>query len=218
MAFEILPPWVDLLTGRGHINMQPYIQANSSGWYIQDRLVLPGRWNAAASPYPCPGDGQPVDTLPRIMSPNGGGAVPLNYTDWMEGSAGDYWPLVRTTSGWKVKMAVSRRDTFSESRFGDQLAQQMDMRASSDVYLVGNFVTMGARCAVPVGKVRFAKTATAAVSWARKAGMTHTTYGGVKRSQYARRATYEIFGSKIGSDGAIQCGKGLYKIFRVVPA
>lgn len=217
VAFEILPPSVDLITGRGRVQVTLHAQMNPSGWYIQDHIVLPGRWNPAPSTYPCPGDGAPADRLPRIFSPNGQGAIPLNYTDWLTGGFATDWPLVRTTSGWKLKVNRSRRDTFSESRFGNQQTQQINMNASSDMYLAGSLIALQARCRVPYGLIKFAKTPTIAVRQAKRAGLVNVTYGGVRKSSYAFKPSYQITGAALDTMGHAPCGRGMYKIYRIVP-
>ena len=214
VAFEILPPRVDLISGRGTITLALHAQMHPDGWYVRDRVVLPGRWTSSGA-WPCPGEGQPVDALPRILSPNGGGAIPVAISDWMRRGELN----LRSTGGsWRVLMNLSRRDTFSESRFGPQDAQQLDLRVASNLYLAGSLTELGARCRVPYGLIERAASGAVAVRNARRAGLTGTRFAGVRRVlPPGFRPRNRITGRLIDSMGHAPCYRGTYRIHRDVP-
>lgn len=218
IAFEILPPVVDLLTGRGTITLLPAMQANSSGWYIQDRFVLPGRWNMGGV-YPCPeAGGSPSDRLPRIISPLGQAAAPYSVSSWINGSRANRWPVRKTASGWRVMISSpAHREVFSDSPFGPQDTQSLSMSVSSELYLAGGWAALQARCHIPAGLIARSASARIAVSWARKAGFTSATYAGVKRIRGLSSSRYVLTGPAIGM-GSGMCMRGQYRVWRYVRA
>jgi hypothetical protein len=215
VAFEILPPRVDLLTGRGTVALDLLAQAHPSGWYLQSRYVLPGRYVAAgASPCPGSGTGVPADRLPRIFAPFGSGAIPRTITDWMhDGSRALDWPLRRTPQGWRVMIGVAERQTFSDTPFGPQDSQTLDVRIASDLYLAGSWTALEARCRIPEGRIARARSASDAVRWARRAGFTRARFAGIKRIRGMRGTRYVLTGPSIGM-GEGRCGPGTYRVWR----
>ena len=223
ISFEILAPRVNLLNGTGTILLQPYVQtsrgAGDTGWWVNDRIVVPGRWTASGA-YPCPGTGaaDPAARQPRILAVNGQGAVPLAFHDWLTSQPAGEFRLRKTTRGWRVLADASRRVTFSESRFGPQDTQQLDLRVQSAMYLAGSFVQLGARCRVPKLEIGRARTSTAAVLLARRAGLTNTTFAGTRRVWRRTSSRYVIESPSIDSMSHAPCMKGRYRVWRLAPA
>ena len=214
VAFEITPPHLDLLTGRGDVALDPYLAPSSSGWWAADRFALPGRFTGGGA-WPCPGDGAAADRLPRILALNGQGAVPRPLTDWLDDDSRSLaWPVRRTRSGWRVMISTAQRPTFSDSPFGPQDTQQMDVRIGSDVYLAGSLADLQAWCRVPSELIARAKTSRAAVRLARRAGL-RARYAGVKRVATLRAPKFVVTG-RIGM-GRGTCGRGAYKVWRYEP-
>jgi hypothetical protein len=214
IAFEVLPPRLDLITGRGTIGLAPYRAPDPNGWYIADRFALPGRHTTTGA-YPCPGTGGAADHLARIIALNGQGAVPRPITDWLgDNSRSQDWPVRRTRSGWRVLISLAERQTFSDSPFGPQDTQQMDLRVDSELYLAGSLRRLEARCHVPAGLIARAPTARAAVSLARRAGL-RATYAGVKRFATLSRSRHVVTG-RIGM-GYGTCHRGSYKVWLYTP-
>ncbi|WP_217921371.1 hypothetical protein [Miltoncostaea oceani] len=214
VAFEILPPRLDLITGRGTVGLAPYLAPDPNGWYIADRFALPGRHTTSGA-YPCPGSGVPAERLARIIALNGQGAVPRPITDWLtENSRSLDWPVRRTRAGWRVMISLADRPTFSDSPFGPQDTQRMDVRIGSELYLAGSLPALDARCHVPEGLIARARSARAAVALARRAGL-RATYAGVKRFATLDRSRYVVTG-RIGM-GYGTCGRGTYRVWRYTP-
>lgn len=213
IAFEVLSPRLDLITGRGTIALAPYRAPDPNGWYIADRLALPGRHTAIGAD-PCPGSGVPAARAARIIALNGQGAVPRPITDWLGASRSLDWPVRRTRSGWRVQIALAGRRAFSESPFGPQDAQQMDLRVDSRLYLAGGLRRLGAWCRVPAGLLARAPSAGAAVALARRAGL-RARYAGVRRFATLSRPRYVVTG-RIGM-GHGTCHRGGYQVWRYTP-
>ncbi len=214
IAFEILSPRLDLITGRGTVALAPYLAPDPNGWYIASRFALPGR-HAPSGVYPCPGSGVEADRQARIIALNGQGAVPRPITDWLGDNTRSLdWPVRRTRAGWRVQIALAQRQTFSDSPFGPQDTQQMNLRVSSDLYLAGSLRALGARCRVPAGLLDRARSARAAVSIARRAGL-RARYAGVRRFATLSRPKYVVTG-RIGM-GYGTCDRGTYRVWRYTP-
>jgi hypothetical protein len=212
VAFEILPPVLDLLAGRGTIALDPHVAPSASGWWLADRLTLPGRHSPTGA-SPCPGTGAPARLLPRILAVNGGAAVPRVISDWIsDDSRSLAWPVRRTGGGWRVVIGHRDRPVFSESVFGPQDTQRMDVEITSDLYLAGTPARLGARCRIPTGRMNAARTPAEAVRWARRAGL-NARFAGTRRVPWPRGARYEITGPQIGM-GAGLCGRGTYRVWR----
>lgn len=211
IAYEVLPPKLDLISGRGNIALTPHLASDSGGWYVGDRFTLPGRYTGTDE-YPCPGNASPALRLPRLLALNGSGAVPRVTTDFLnDHSRSLSWPVRRTASGWRVMINATRRETFSESIYGPQNTQSMDMTVRSNLRLVGSLRALEARCKVPVGLIARAKSSTAAVRAARRAGL-NARFAGTKPAFRFSRARYGITG-QIGM-GYGTCQRGLYKVWR----
>jgi hypothetical protein len=223
MSFEILAPRVDLIAGTGTISLQPYVQSNSgagdTGWWVNDRIAVPGRWTAAGA-YPCPGasTGEPASRQARILAVNGQAAVPVAFYDWFQAQPADEFRLRRTKAGWRVLADMSRRETFSESRFGPQETQQLDMRVQSQLFLAGSLVQIGARCRVPSLAIERARSSSAAVLLARRAGLTNTTFAGTRRSPGGAKVRYVVESPSIDGMGHAPCMKGRYRLWKYAPA
>ncbi len=221
VAFEYIRPEVDLLTGRGSLMLSPYIQANSgrgnTGWWIEDRWVLPGRWNTIGT-YPCEGDSQPALRLPRVFAKHGGAAVPRPVSDWLESTGRRDWVLRRDAKGrWRVIIAKRERTTFSESVFGPQNTQQMNYEVRSSLYLAGSLRALRARCVVPRTRIARAKSPAAAVNLARRAGLPNVRFAGTVRIPRGWRGGYEILSPHIDSMSRAPCGAGSYRVRKLVP-
>ncbi|MCW2922572.1 MAG: hypothetical protein JWL76_2446 [Thermoleophilia bacterium] len=219
-SFEILAPSVDLIAGTGSISLHPYVQSNSgagdTGWWVNDRLVVPARWTSAGT-FPCPGpaSNDPAARQQRVLAVNGMGAAPVTVYDWLakQPGTGDF-RLRRTTAGWRVLADATRRETFSESRFGPQDTQQLDLRVQSQLYLAGSLTQIGARCVVPRLAIERARTSAAAVLLAKRAGLTNTTFAGTRRGFGGLRTRYVIESPSIDSTSHAPCMRGRYRIWR----
>lgn len=220
VSFELLTPRVDLIAGTGSVQLEPYAQSNSSagdtGWWVNDRLVVPGRWTSAGD-YPCPGVTATPDAAARqqrVLAVNGQGAVPLAFYDWLANQPLNEYRLRRTTAGWRLLADATRRATFSESRFGPQDTQQVDLRVRSQLFLAGSLLELRAKCRVPREAIERARSAAAAVALARRAGLTNTTFAGTRRGFGEARTRYVIESPSIDSMGHAPCMQGRYRIWR----
>jgi hypothetical protein len=110
-------------------------------------------------------------------------------------------------------IGVAERQTFSDSPFGPQDGQTLDVTIGSDLYLAGSLTALEARCRIPGDRIARARSASDAVRWARRAGFTRARFAGVKRIPGMRGTRYELTGPSIGM-GAGQCGPGAYRIWR----
>ena len=218
VSFEVLAPRVDLIAGTGSIYLQPYVQSRSNagdtGWWVNDRLVVPARWTAAGA-YPCPDSTpDPAPRQQRVIAVSGQAAVPVVFYDWLRSQSANEYRLRRTTAGWKLLADATRRETFSESRFGPQDTQQVDLRVQSQLFLAGSLVQIGARCRVPRLAIERARSSSAAVLLARRAGLTNTTFAGTRRSTGDSRTRYVIESPSIDGQGHAPCFKGRYRVWR----
>jgi hypothetical protein len=213
VAWEILPPRVDLLRGRGDISLQPYPAPDPNGWWVADRFALPGRWSGPGT-WPCPGDGAPSARLPRVIALNGQGAVPRAVSDWLNQQD---WRLRRVGGAWRVMIEGSRRIAFSERPFGPQDSQRLTVTLRSDLRLTGGLARLGAGCKAPVDRIRTAPSARRAVALAKRAGMARTRFAGTRRTlPEGWRGHFQVAGP-IDSQGYYPCGKGTFRITRHAP-
>src|SRR5690606_7447830 len=116
---------------------------------------------------------------------------------------------------WLVLAETKGRQTFSESRYGPQDTQQLDVQVRSSVRLVGSLAQLGARCRVPLGATQRASSSGAAAARAKRAGPTNRRFGGTRYARVGGGSRCQITGT-LDTMRHAPCHGGSYRITRWV--
>ena len=215
VPFVVNQPDVDLLKGKGRVEIELYTDnpgyaKGSDTWPFPAAgeyfMPIPGTATATYGQSHCGESSSETGDAP-VFNTRSDGLVPFAFALWLNEAE---LPLRRVDGTWRIQLE-KREESMSDDGSGIPLTMRyrMNLRMSDD--LKG----MEARCRVPDGQVRRARSAQAARKVLRRAGFPKARFLGDKPYIGLKRKRY-LVDPDFTSSGYLRCGtRG--RFIRAVP-